>query len=143
MKSKRKERLFVDTSAWIALYDTSDVHHPAAVKFFTPVNLRALHLSPLTTNFVFAETYSYFCRNHAAAIAVGEHLRTSRALECIRIADADEEVAWQIAQKYHDRGFSFVDCLSFAVMTRLGCHQAFAFDRHFAQMGFTIWPGQP
>lgn len=52
----------------------------------------------------------------------------------------DEDLAWEIAKKYKDKDFSYTDCLSFAVMTRLGCRRAFAFDQHFRQMSFLVFP---
>ena len=38
------------------------------------------------------------------------------------------------------RGLSLVDCVSFAVMARAGLRQAFAFDDHFAERGFSCLP---
>ncbi|NPV79593.1 MAG: PIN domain-containing protein [Firmicutes bacterium] len=132
--------LFIDTSAFIALHDAGDRYHEAAKGFFTPEQIRSLGVRLITTNFVFAEVYSYFCRNHTDAIAVGEYIRGSRILHYLRAEPADEEAAWQIAKRYHDKDFSFVDCLSFAVMSRIGCDKAFTFDSHFGQMGFKVFP---
>ena len=36
--------------------------------------------------------------------------------------------------------FSFTDCVSFVVMWMRGIKEAFAFDEHFNQMGFTRKP---
>ena len=36
------------------------------------------------------------------------------------------------------RGLSFVDRTSFALMRRLGLEQVFAFDRLFAEQGFSV-----
>jgi predicted nucleic acid-binding protein len=33
-----------------------------------------------------------------------------------------------------------VDCTSFEMMRELGIHNAFTFDRHFAEQGFTCLP---
>ena len=38
------------------------------------------------------------------------------------------------------RALSLVDCVSFAVMARAGLRQAFAFDDHFAERGFSCLP---
>lgn len=135
------EWLFLDTSAFIALRDESDARHAAARDFFTPDRLRELRMRLVTTNYVFAEVYSYFCRDHAAAVAVGRAMRESKMLRLVHADPADEEAAWQLAQKYQDKDFSFVDCVSFVVMARLGCRKAFAFDAHFRQAGFETLPG--
>ncbi|WP_258360070.1 type II toxin-antitoxin system VapC family toxin [Moorella sulfitireducens] len=136
----KKEFLFIDTSAWIALYDRDDAHHQAAANFFTPDNLREYRLTPVTTNFVFAEVYTYFCRNHSAAIYIGKTLKESKTLRIVRVEEADEAIAWEIARKYADKDFSYTDCTSFAVMQRLNCRKAFTFDNHFRQMGFEVLP---
>ncbi|NPV70671.1 MAG: PIN domain-containing protein [Firmicutes bacterium] len=134
------DSLFIDTSAFIALYDASDRHHEAAKDFFTAERIRALRVQLVTTNFVFAEVYTYFCRDHGRATIVGRHIRESKILRYLRPGPADEDAAWNLAQEYHDKDFSFVDCLSFVVMSRLGCRKAFAFDSHFRQMGFDMLP---
>ncbi|MBE3096304.1 MAG: VapC toxin family PIN domain ribonuclease, partial [Planctomycetes bacterium] len=41
------------------------------------------------------------------------------------------------------RQLSLVDCASFEVMRRARILQAFAYDRHFAEQGFTLDEGQP
>lgn len=137
---RSEEWLFIDTSAFIALHDASDRYHKAAKGFFTPDRLRELKVQPVTTNFIFSEVYSYFCRTHADAVTVGTSIRESKVLRYIHADPADEEAAWQLAQKYQDKDFSFVDCLSFVIMSRIGCHKAFAFDSHFRQMGFETLP---
>lgn len=136
----KKEWLFIDTSAFIALNDQSDTYHQAAIDFFTPANILSLGIIPVTTNFIFAEVYTYFCRFHQVAIMIGESIRTSKVLKYLRVEEKDEELAWEIAKKYKDKDFSYTDCLNFAVMTRLGCQKAFAFDQHFKQMGFLVFP---
>lgn len=37
---------------------------------------------------------------------------------------------------YSDKGYSMIDCISFANMERLDISMAFSFDRHFVQHGF-------
>jgi len=48
----------------------------------------------------------------------------------------DFERAMEIFKQYHDKDFSFVDCMSFAIMNQQNLFQAFTFDQHFAQAGF-------
>jgi predicted nucleic acid-binding protein len=38
------------------------------------------------------------------------------------------------------RGLSLVDCVSFEVMRELGIREAFAFDPHYRDYGFTVIP---
>jgi len=51
------------------------------------------------------------------------------------IAPADVGRAWEIFATYQDKGWSFTDCVSRAVIDRLGLATAFAFDEHFRQFG--------
>ncbi len=44
-------------------------------------------------------------------------------------------------RKSHDQKFSYVDCLSFAIMRRERIQEAFTFDADFARFGFVSRPG--
>ncbi len=60
----------------------------------------------------------------------------------VRVRAADEERAREIVFRYGDKDFSLADAISFVVMERLHIHQAFTFDQHFAQYGFSaLAPG--
>lgn len=59
------------------------------------------------------------------------------------ISQEDEEAAWQYFLKYADQAFSFTDCTSFAMMTRLGIKEAACFDSHFDTAGFIRLPQVP
>ncbi|HEX5472720.1 MAG TPA: PIN domain-containing protein, partial [Lacipirellulaceae bacterium] len=43
--------------------------------------------------------------------------------------------AWTTFDSYRDKGWSFTDCVSCAVMERLQIAEAFAFDQHFREFG--------
>ena len=47
----------------------------------------------------------------------------------------DVSDAWQTFRTFRDKRWSFTDCVSRAIMLRLGITQAFAFDHHFRQFG--------
>lgn len=46
--------------------------------------------------------------------------------------------AIQMVRKYGDQGISCTDCLSFAIMRRLGIKKVLGFDRRFAAAGFSL-----
>ena len=48
--------------------------------------------------------------------------------------------AWELFVRHDDKDFLFTDCTSFVIMRELGLTDAFAFNEHFAQMGFRVWP---
>ena len=129
--------IFVDTGAWYALVDTDDADHGAAAAF-----LAANTVPLITTNAVFSETVTLirYRIGHEAARIFGQKLKESSFVRMVAVTPADEERAWEIFAKYRDQDFSFVDCTSFAVMQRMKLTQAFAFDRHFNVMKFTVVP---
>jgi len=131
------QRVFVDTSAFIALLDPGDDSHAQAVRIEQSLANQAAHL--VTTNFVLDETYTGLRGKiqHSAILRFRDSVRQSRQLNVMRITETLEDQAWEIFARYHEKDFSFTDCTSFAVMQQLGITTAFAFDGHFEQFGFT------
>lgn len=129
-------RIFVDTSAWLALEDQSDQFHSQAVK--TSDFLKQKHTLWITSEYVFLETVTLirFRVSHQAATLFGEALLKSRLVEIVEIDELLRQKSWQLFKQYSDKEFSFVDCSSFALMQDRHLTQAFTFDHHFDQMGF-------
>jgi predicted nucleic acid-binding protein len=59
------------------------------------------------------------------------------ATRIIRATERDETRARQIIHRHHDKNYSLIDAISFAVMQRLHLRQVWTYDHHFAQFGFT------
>lgn len=120
-------RIFFDTSAYVALTDTSDKFHADAARLAE--RIIASRLPRITTNYVLAEAYTRIRRklSHAAA----------GRLEIVYTDPALDEAAWRLFVKYDDQDFSFVDCVSFAWLRQNKDIEVFAFDEHFDWMGFT------
>ncbi len=137
--TKRSE-IFIDTSAFIALRDTKDINHKKAKGFRDELRKKKTVL--FTTNFIFDEVYTYFCKFHDVAVEMGELIRNSPGIIIYnRITADDESRAWELAKKYKDKTFSFTDCTSFVFCERIGLKDAFAFDEHFEQYGkFNVLP---
>ncbi|MBI2487022.1 MAG: PIN domain-containing protein [Deltaproteobacteria bacterium] len=134
------QSIFIDTSAFIALRDSKDINHPRAKSFLKEIKNKRIIL--FTTNFIFDEVYTYFCRFHNVAVEMGEYIRNSPgAIVYNRITTEDENPAWEIAKSYKDKTFSFTDCTTFSICERLGIKDVFAFDEHFKQYGkFNVLP---
>jgi len=133
--------IFVDTSAWSALADTSDAHHQAATQF-----IHTLHTPLVTSTYILDETVTLMRTHlsHDIACRFGEKLRQEQIALMLRITEHDEERAWDIFVRYDDKAFSFTDCTSFALMERLHIDTAFAFDEDFRQYGrFVVVPSAP
>lgn len=129
--------LFVDTGAWYALANRLDCHHKEAVAF-----LAATARPLLTTNYVAVETANLLNARagHAAASTFLERLRESKLVTVHHVVPREELEAEAFFRRHADKGWSLTDCSSFVVMGALGLREAFAFDRHFSQAGFSRVP---
>jgi len=130
--------IFVDTSAIIAGLNASDANHETAVKAWEKLLSDGARL--LTTNYVLVES--------AALIQGRLGMTSARAfvediVPLLEIEWVDEslhgagESAFLAASR---RKLSFVDCVSFEFMRRVGIRRAFSFDGHFRQYGFSRVP---
>lgn len=129
---------FVDTSALLAVLDRDDAQHARASRTWTELVTHGETL--VTTSYVLVETYAL------AQARLG--------LDAVQILHADVVPVLQVVWVEHDlhkaamtalltarkRHLSLVDCVSFETMRQAGTARAFAFDRHFAQQGFTTVP---
>lgn len=131
-------RIFVDTSALLAVIDRDDLFHPPAFRFWEE------QLSGptvfLTSNYVVLETTALI-QNRFGIAAVS--LLHEEILPVIRQEWVDpvlhqRAVAALLAARRRD--VSLVDYASFELMRSLGIRAAFTFDRHFAEQGFEILP---
>jgi len=130
--------ILIDTSAWYAYIDKSDADHDAAVNL-----VRGLNRPLITTNYIFDEILTLVKIRIGSHIAInfGRKLWNQEVATLIRVIEEDELKAWEIFVEYEDKGFSFTDCTSFAIMDRLKIDTAFAFDDHFIQYGkFIVIP---
>lgn len=130
--------IFTDTSARYAYIDKSDADHDLAVKVVKNLN-RPL----ITSNYIFDEilTLVKLRMGYHVARNLGQKLWSQEVAGLVRLTKEDESTAWEIFVQYEDKGFSFTDCTSFAIMERLRIDTAFAFDVHFVQYGkFIVIP---
>ena len=132
--------IFVDSGAFIALADTQDQHHAEAASALD--ELVSQNGKWITTNYIFNETMTYLRRRAGphAALVFGEQFRKSARLHQIWVDEALNELVWAFFSKHREHPYSYTDCASFVVMREQGIRTAFAFDRHFAQAGFTVLP---
>ena len=127
-----RKMIFVDTSAWYAIIDKNDQDHKAALD-----EIRILDRPLLTSNYIFDEILTLLKARLGSPIAIqfGQKLWNQEVSALLRITEEDEEKAWTIFRQYEDKGFSFTDCTSFALMERLDINTVFTLDDHFDQYG--------
>ncbi len=124
----------VDTSAVYALFNSADQNHPAAKKKIAILN--KTRTEPLLTNFVVAECHALLLNRLGHERARSWLLRNAWRIE--PVLPGDEDRALDIIATHDDKGYSYTDATSFAVMERMRIRRAFAFDRHFEQYGFEL-----
>lgn len=134
------KRIFVDTSAWVAVTNRRDQYHETAGSFYKGI-FKDFH-ELLTTNLVVAETYILLRLDCGPETALGWWERIISSLK-VKIIYADPDLTGEaitILRKYSDQSFSLTDAVTFALMKKMKITEAFAFDVHFATAGFIQLP---
>ena len=129
-------RVFVDTSAVLALLNPSDESHAAARRAFERLQAREAPL--LTTSFVLVEVYALLGRRMGLAAIEAFRQDFAPLLEIVWVDSATHEAGLDLLLERRVRDLSLVDAVSFHVMRQRRLDEAFAFDRHFRDEGFAV-----
>ena len=132
--------IFVDSGGFIGWLIDADQYREAAMSAWR--HLRARKTPCVTTDAVIVELLDYLSRHWDGkrTADAGAAIMNIPFLRVIETGQRDVNQALAIVARFHDQQFSFTDCLSFAVMRRMGVRRAFTFDRHFAVAGLEMWP---
>ncbi len=125
------QTVFVDTGAFYAALNRRDQNHTEAVELFNKAIDEQWKL--VTSNFVIAETHALILTRLGRDLAAS-WLRSEPTV-VIRVLPRDEERGKRIIFGFRDKGFSYCDATSFALIERIRIKQVMAFDVHFAQYG--------
>lgn len=130
--------IFVDTSAFFALLDRDDANHQKAKKTWSDL------LNPentfITSNYVIVESFALIQHRLGLEAVRGFY---EDLLPLINVEWVDESMhksAVSALLAASRRKLSFVDCVSFETMRRLGIKTTFAFDPHFEEQGYECMP---
>lgn len=128
-------KIFVDTSALLALLDQDDISHALAAKIWQRLISEKHEL--VTTNYVLVETATLL-QTRIGVEAVRElQDAITPLLKPIWIDEVVHESSIQALLLANLRRLSLVDCSSMTIARRNNIRHFFAFDRHFTQRGFT------
>ncbi|MBI4356936.1 MAG: type II toxin-antitoxin system VapC family toxin [Gammaproteobacteria bacterium] len=133
-------KLFVDTSGWMAAADGSEFSH----KKMCIVRDDWLEKGGLliTTDYVIDETLTLI-RFRMGLKASELWLQQTEESSRIRIEWINElrfEKTKHLFLKLKDKKISFTDCTSFVVMHEMKLRKALTLDKHFKQNGFEVLP---
>lgn len=127
------EPLFVDTGYIIALINENDNHHQQAVSLAKRYSGYPL----VTTDAVLLETgnaLSRIARRQCSQLIHSFH--EAEEMTLIHMNPMLFKQALSMFDKYQDKTWGLVDCLSFLVMREMQITAALTFDHHFVQAGF-------
>ncbi len=127
--------VFVDTGAWFAYFVRRDPDHNSA-RNWVSTNESSL----VTSDYILDELFTLLKirESHIVAVATGRVLIEEKICQVIKLTPDDFTRAWSIFVQFSDKGWSFTDCTSKAIMERLSITTAFSFDEHFEQFGSII-----
>lgn len=131
-----KEKVFIDTGFWIALFNKEDEYHQIAQKKFRSI-LKNYHL--YSSEFIFFETITYLScsiKNHDLALKFLDRIESNNFVTIFEVDLGIKNKAVEIFKKYDDQYFSHTDCTSFAIMQKEKLTNYAGFDDHFRSMGF-------
>ena len=132
-----KDKVFIDSAAYIALFNKREQNHERSVEIFNKI----LHSSHLyTSDYIFDEvvTFSNVRYGHQKACEVSISILKTSLVQLI-IIDRD------LLKLSHDRflkspkkKISFTDISSTVVMDQYKIDFVFTFDSHFQSMGYQM-----
>jgi len=131
--------IFVDTSAFIAVLSRSADEHAVALQVWESLLTSDEEL--VTSNYVVVETCA-LAQRRAGLSAVRRYLED--VLPVVQVQWVDivlHSAGSRSVLSSARRGPNIVDCVSFAVMRKLGIRRAFGLDEHFRAEGFSLLPG--
>ncbi len=125
-------RVFIDTSYFVARVMARDQWHQRANRAVEP------GMVFYTSSLVINETVSLLQARglFSTALTFLERTRWNESIRTIHPDPVVQEEAWDLFGKWGGGGANAIDCVSFAIMHRVGINKAFTFDQHFRMAGF-------
>jgi uncharacterized protein len=130
--------IFVDTSAFLAIFSVSDQNHLRAELCLR--EMREERQTLVTNNYVILESIALLQKRFGLDKVRGFQGKLLPLIQIEWIDKNQHEAAIQAVFQENRSGLSLVDCTAFQTMRRLGIETAFTFDGHFREEGFKVIP---
>jgi predicted nucleic acid-binding protein len=128
--------VFADTSGLLALLNAKDQNSDRAARAFAA--LRAKQAPLVTTSFVLVETYALVGRRLGVDAVRRFRADFAPLLDVVWVDEALHDAGLDVLLDRRRRLLSLVDAVSFVTMRQRGLTDAFAYDPHFEQEGFSL-----
>jgi predicted nucleic acid-binding protein len=130
------KKIFVDTAAWIALFNRRDALHHQTRQLMD--EFRQQNIILVSTEFLLLEVADAFSNPAIRGLTVEyiNRLRRWKNLQIIPVSQSLLAEGWQLYSQRSDKDWGLTDCISFVVMRQENITEAFTSDHHFQQAGF-------
>ncbi len=135
---RQGQAVFVDSGAWIALALSRDPLHGRSREAWDVLQGAGAKLH--TSVPVLIETFTFLDRNanRQVALAWKEAVYERGRVSILPCELRDVQLSWEYFRRSDLHKLSAVDATSFAIMKRARIRFAYAFDHHFAVVGFRL-----
>ena len=130
-------KIFIDTSAFYALMDSSDQYHHQAGKFWHALLDKGILLK--TSNYITVETVALLQNRLGFEAADLWYRDVLGVVDVLWIEESAHQMAYELWLSLGRRKLSLVDCVSFITMRSHKIETIFGFDRHFEEQGFIFY----
>jgi uncharacterized protein len=129
-------KVFVDTSAFLAILNKDDQFHElAAKKWLEIINSKNILFC---SNYILVETIALLQKRFGTDAVC---LFTRNIQPLVNVVWVEEQVhnlGISILKSVNKHDLSLVDCVSFEIMRQMSIEEAFTFDNHFVEQGFKV-----
>jgi uncharacterized protein len=137
-RSRADEAVFVDTGAWVALAVELDPLHARAIDAWERILSSGARI--MTSVPIVLETFTFLQRNTRLDVALSWKDRMAKVprIKILECTTKDVHSCWDYLKNRDLHKLSAVDATSFVLMKRERIRTAFAYDHHFAAVGFRL-----
>lgn len=135
--------LFVDTNAFVAIFDEDDDHYERANAVLDGIRDGELAYGPVfTSRYVLSETATtlLYGADHAEAVAALTTIRRSSTFNILDVTKPIFDRAADQFEQYDDQEISFIDHLNSVLGDEFDIAHIFAFEDDFRTLGLTRVP---